>query len=396
MRAIEAQLQHKIASLDLRQVDWCQFLPNTNDGRISKGTFLKPYVSPRERGVVFISFEDQWVRLLHARNLEAFAQRYTLVVAPTWCPPHSVVNLLFPIAYPDVIHTLISNTKDIELFPRLSSRYVVVPLYASSWVDPACYQPLPRNQRDIDIVMIANFGKYKRHHVLFRALRSMPPQARATLIGQPQDGRDAETIRSEARAFGVEDRISVYTRVTNQFLANALSRAKVSLILSRREGSCVAVAESLFADTPVGMLDGAQVGSSAFINNATGRLLREGHLPSDLNAFLRDAAGYHPRQWALQHISCHRSTRVLNDVLRERALASGQQWTQDIATQYWRPDPQVKGSTASKVWIERERAYVREHHGIDIGTDPNVVTPAFDPLPQPASPLVATPIPVRA
>jgi len=45
-------------------------------------------------------------------------------------------------------------------------------------------------------------------------------------------------------------------------------------VLSRREGSCVVVAESMFADTPVALLDNAVIGSRAFINDQTGRFSR--------------------------------------------------------------------------------------------------------------------------
>ncbi len=60
-----------------------------------------------------------------------------------------------------------------------------------------------------------------------------------------------------------------------EVVARWLCRARASVILSRREGSCVVVAESLFADTPAALLENAEVGSRAFINASTGRLLRD-------------------------------------------------------------------------------------------------------------------------
>jgi len=57
---------------------------------ISKTAILKTR-SPGEQGVVFISFESQWRKLLALgpERLAAFAQDYQLVLAPTWSPPHS-------------------------------------------------------------------------------------------------------------------------------------------------------------------------------------------------------------------------------------------------------------------------------------------------------------------
>ena len=66
--------------------------------------------------------------------------------------------------------------------------------------------------------------------------------------------------------------------------------ARTSIILSKREGSCVATAECLFANTPMGLLRDAHVGSKAYINERTGVLFSERTLARDLSAFL-EASG---------------------------------------------------------------------------------------------------------
>ena len=184
---VERRIRRRAEAVDLSAVDWTEFVPGMADPRISKAAVLKPRVSAREPGAVFISFEDQWAKLFKHGDLAGFARDYALVVSPTWCPPHSVVNCLFPIAYPGPVYSLISNRRDLDIFPRLSPKYVMAPLYASSWVNPGYFAPRPRTERDIDIVMVANFGKYKRHHALFRALQ---PDARyAGRAGRPEPGR---------------------------------------------------------------------------------------------------------------------------------------------------------------------------------------------------------------
>jgi hypothetical protein len=361
---VERRIRRRAEAVDLGSVDWSEFVPGMDDPRISKAAVLKPRISPREPGAVFISFEDQWAKLLKQGDLAGFARDYALVVSPTWCPPHSVVNCLFPNAYPGPVYSLISNPRDLSIFPRLSSKYAMVPLYASSWVNPEYFAPRPRSVRDIDIVMVANFGKYKRHHALFRALGQMPG-TRAVLVGQSQGGRTADTIRSEAGWYGVADRVKVLSHVTNETLADCLCRAKVSVILSRREGSCVVVAESLFADTPVALLEGAEVGSAAFINERTGRFVPENDLAAGLTDFLDRAETYTPRHWAESNISCFRSTEVLNRLLQEQQRARGGEWTRDLAPICWRPDPQlVRPEDAS--WERAERERIKSLYGIEI------------------------------
>src|SRR5262249_49772696 len=107
----------------------------------------------------------------------------------------------------------------------------------------------------------------------------------------------------------------------------------------RREGSCVVVAESLFADTPVALLRGAEVGSRAFLNSATGRLLDDGNLGAQLTDFIATADRYTPRAWAEANISCHQSSAILNDAVKRHSIAAGGAWTRDLAPLCWRPDP---------------------------------------------------------
>src|SRR5205823_6045879 len=107
---------------------------------------------------VFISFENQWARLLNSPNVLDFANRYTVVIAPS-SSPHNFVNYVFPRAYPEPVFTLISNAHDLDVLPGVSSRLIVVPLYASHWVNPELYQPLPKAERQYDLIMVASWGK---------------------------------------------------------------------------------------------------------------------------------------------------------------------------------------------------------------------------------------------
>lgn len=362
---IEASILRCADALEGKQIDWSEFIPGIGDGWVEKGVVIKPWVSPREKGAVFISFENQWVKLLTCRDMGEFARRYDLIVSPTWCPPHGIVNVLFPRLWPDPVYSLISNQRDLCILPRLSQNYVMIPLYASSWVNPSFFQPRPRNERDIDIVMIANWAKYKRHHVLFRALRQMPPGLRVVLIGTRAGSRTADNAIREANLYGVANRVTIHGSMPHEFVADMLGRARISLILSRREGSCVAVAESMFADTPVGLLKDSEIGSGAFINPATGCFLEEGWLADGIMAFLQNSDSFSPRQWACSHIRCGLSTALLNQTLKEHALAAGRDWSRDIAPLHWHPDPELVDRQVD--WLQPERRRIEERFGISIG-----------------------------
>jgi hypothetical protein len=349
MLKAEAAIKRQLPAIDPQQIPWAEFLPNFGLDSIQKAIILKRYVSAREKGVVFVSFDNQMARLAKAGNLRKFASQYTLILSPQWSPPHSVASYLFPRLYPDPIICLISNSRDLELFPRISDKYRMVPLYASNWVDAREFNPISFAEKDIDIFMLANFAKYKRHHALFAALGGLPRNYRVVLAGQSERGRGQDTLRGEAAAFGVRDKIEILENISDKQLHDCFVRAKTSLILSRREGSCVAVVESMFANTPVGVYEDAEVGSRVFVNQHTGRLLHHDHLSEQLIDFVESSKQYEPRIWVIENgVDCVASSRILNEALKNQSLARGDEWTEDIATLRWRPNPQYYDSRDAK------------------------------------------------
>jgi glycosyltransferase involved in cell wall biosynthesis len=373
MLRAEAAISRQLPCIDPKRMPWAEFLSDFGQDRIHKTIILKRNVSPREKGVVFVSFENQMARLAKATDLQQFAEHYTLVLSPSWSPPHSVVSYVFPLLYPDPIFCLISNPRDPSLFPRIHDKYKMVPLYASNWFDRRKYTEVPAAEKSIDILMVANFGKFKRHHALFSALRDLPRHFRIVLVGQDERGRTRETVLIEAAAFGVRDRFEIRQDMPFEELQELMTQARTTLVLSRREGSCVVVVESMFANTPVGIYEDAEMGSRVFVNRNTGCLLRHDHLAAQLKDFVESAAQYEPRKWAIENnIDCVASSQVLNESLKQDAHSRGEEWTEDIATLRWRPDPQYYDHYDA----ERLRPCyeeIKSHCGIDIAA-PQPVT----------------------
>ncbi len=367
---LERGLQKRIAALagrlDPSRLDWTEFVADFHDPRITKAAVLKPNLGPREKGVLFVSFEGQWIRLLRPANFRELAERYTVVVAPSFSPPHVLITYAFPAIFPGPVFTLISNPRDLVVFPRMSPNLIAVPLYASSWVNPDLFHPLPKSERTYDLLMVANFAKFKRHHAFFAALRKMPKDLRILLLGQDQDGRTAETIRETARWYGVADRFTLLSHVPYPEVTKHFCAARAAIVLSKREGSCVAIAESLFANAPAAMLLEAGIGSRAFINEQTGRFLDGANLARDLTDFVQNADRYAPRAWAEANISCYRSTQILNELLKRTAMERGQDWTQDIAPLQWSPDPLLV-RPEDRLRLAAERADIQARFGLEIG-----------------------------
>jgi len=328
------ELRAELDRLDPAEIDWGRLgKPPADPCDVPKGVLLKPPQPGGEKGVLHVPFEDQWLRLFRPGQQDRVAELaadYDLILGPSWSPPPEPALLMAVKFWPGRLYTLLSNHADAVRMRAISEKLVPIPLLASSWADPAAFAPHLGQARDLDVVMLANFAPFKRHWLLFDALRTLPRSYRVLLLGVPLGGRNETDLRREAERFGVGDRFDVIVRPSRDDVARNLARARVSLILSKREGSCVAVAESLFADTPVGLVHGAHVGSTAYINDRTGRMLREGNLAEDVQAFVAEAHTYRPRTWALAHISYRHSTAVLNHLFREQARRDGRPWTRDL------------------------------------------------------------------
>lgn len=367
---IHGEVQQRLAQLDYSAVTWSKLVSKVaDDPKMPKAILLKPWISERERGVIFSGFETNTAKLfrhLSPDALDEFSSKYTLIVAPT-ASPYSLLGYLVPFVWKSPVYSMISHAEELEDIRKMSPNYRTVELYASNWVEPNKFEPLPFEQRDIDIIMVASFGKVKRHHVLFEALATMPRKVNVTIVGQDQDGRTAEDIVRLAKAYGVDDQIRIVSNATYPVVSATLARAKISVLFSVNEGSSVIVTESLFAGTPMGLLERAHIGSRVFINEQTGRLFKERNLGQQLLEFLDSAPRMTPREWAVQNgLDCYSSGQRLNAALKTGATLDGAEWTHDIVTPCWAPDVQL-ARQQDAAWIAPERQRILERYGLTIG-----------------------------
>lgn len=311
------------------------------------------------RGVLFVAFERNLLPLLQLPRRERLFAEYEIFCAPSWSPPDYAPLWAAALALaPRPLYVGISHPRDLAEIPELPTGLVPVPIQAGDWIDPDCYFPRPHAQRRIDILMLANWRAGKRHWLLFRALRQMPPGLRVVLLGQDGGGRTLADVRREARWFGVEKRLEFVDNLEPAAVSALQDDSRINLIFSWREGSCAAVTEALFADCPVGMFAGARIGTSAYINAATGRLLRDdASLPGQLAAFLERSASFTPRAWALEHIACDRSLARLAAAL-DPGAAGG------LAPLCWRPYPVYRQGWNSQA-LAGEYARLQREYGLE-------------------------------
>jgi glycosyltransferase involved in cell wall biosynthesis len=213
--------------------------------------------------------------------------------------------------------------------------------------------------------MLANFAPFKRHWKFFEAVSQMPEGITAEVIGSPIDSRTLDDVVREARMFGVADRVTFRVNPPRPEITSALARSRVFCAMSLVEGSYVAAVEAMMSDTPVAMFANARVGSRAYVNAETGRLLDPGAaIGPQLLEMLSNQAQFRPAQWARQNVSAAVKCRLFNEALRETAEG---RWTADIRNFYQRRQMKLYfGGDQEEQELRGEYENLRRLYGIDM------------------------------
>ncbi|MEA2626535.1 MAG: hypothetical protein QOD06_2580 [Candidatus Binatota bacterium] len=315
-----------------RQGDWVR---RPNETPVLQNAILaKRRVSDREKGILLLQFEPELLKLATSPALPAICAQYDVIFVATWQPFFSIPLLILLGRMTEPFWLMPSSQRDGALCESLGVAAVPLPFQASSWILPETF-PVGDAPRDIDLLMVANFSTYKRHWLLFEALRELPRELEVVIAGRPWGGRTRQALLREAEAYGVADRFSIVESPSNHRIADLMSRSRLFCALSNKEGSYIAVGEALMAGAPVGMFEDAVIGSKEYIGPETGVLFRRDEpLAPQIRRFLDSSHPLRPDVWARRHISCRTNVRRLNDILSEAARDRGRAWTEDVPEFY--------------------------------------------------------------
>jgi glycosyltransferase involved in cell wall biosynthesis len=298
---------------------------------LSYCTLLKPFVSRSEKGILLVSFENQLAKLLNSGRMDGILARYHVIFIPSWSGLYSrEMFRLVAAADQEPIFVMPVHSHERELISTLGSNCYSLPFNAASWVNSAFFAG-PAQARDVDCLMVANFASFKRHWLLFKALKGLPRDIKVTCVGVPLGSRTAESIRQEAAQYGVSDQVTIVEDPSQEELRRYFRRAKMFCAMSYREGSFIAVAESLMSGTPVLMFRNAHIGTKSLINEKTGALVKSVRELRQKILEYRNFEGHDQvRQTAIDNISAQANSRKLNDMLRDWSINNGKAWTVDI------------------------------------------------------------------
>ncbi len=298
---------------------------------------LKPYIGPEEKGVIHVMFSDVITALPDRIDLDTLNTYFRLVLEPSWAGICDRGILQYTRAICTNI-VMAPDASDYEFIERISTRLVPVTLGSCDWVDPCVAMPYLTSEKHFDIVMNAIWAPWKRHHVLFSAMRRMKRKPKVALIGVEWGGGNTDRIARLARYYGVEDSITVFERIPYETVMDVVCSSRCCILLSLKEGANRALAESMFCDVPVLLLEEYVGGGQKNVVPETGMIVPERSLAESLDQLVSGDLAFSPRKWALENISCVVSTSNLNRKLREVAVQDGEVWTRNIAVRANSPE----------------------------------------------------------
>ncbi len=293
---------------------------------------LKPPIAGGERGVLFVSFSDMFKLLNAYVDMNRLLQDYTLVFEPSY-PGFCHPDMLKYTYWRDEIFVQSAPIDDFNFLKRLNSNLIPLDIGPADWVDPRVSEPYLSAEKEFDIVMNAGWMWLKRHYALFQMLARSKRKYRTALIGFGELRKD---IEAQAANCGVSDQITIFEKIPYSRVMEITARSRVSMLLSLKEGGNRAVAESMFCNVPVIISSSHVGGVRKNVVPETGLLLKDQDLEAGVEQLMN--SNLQPRNWAIENISCFRSSEKLNNILREHALGKGRPWTLDIAARSNSPD----------------------------------------------------------
>lgn len=281
-----------------------------------------------ERGVLFVMFTEMLSVLFATMDVRRLISDFTIVSEPSWSGYCDEEFLRWTQLDEDVF-VLAAQRDDFAFLQRLGSNLIPIELGPCDWVDPRIAAPFLDAPKEFDIVMNAHWGSSKRHHVLFRMLHKAKRRYKVLLIGSNWGGKTAADVAALADYYGVKDQLTFVEHIPYEKVMALTCSARVSVLLSLKEGSNRAISESIFCNVPVVVLANHVGGIVKNVRPETGLLTEESGLEMAIEELI--VVERNPREWGLAHISFSRSSAKLNEVLRAHAQRAGRPWTRDVA-----------------------------------------------------------------
>lgn len=282
-------------------------------------TVMAPHQG-KHKGVIVIAYSYYFLIFLKTFDFRKIEKDYHIVLEPSWNGLCDQAILSFSYLQ-NPVFVMAYEERDFNFLQDINTNIVPLKLSANWWIDPEVFNHGgPSENRDIDIIMIAAWAKFKRHEMFFKTLKILKNRNKnynVTLVGYPND-LTQDDIKKMARRYDVLDMLTFYEWIPATDVAKLVGRAKVNIIWSRFEGLNRAIIEGMFCDTPCIIRDGFNFGMKyPYINDKTGRYADESNLHQTIQFIIENGQTFRPRDYILKHHNCYIATQHLAKAIKK-------------------------------------------------------------------------------
>lgn len=260
------------------------------------------------KGILLIKFTDTFAYFCTETNNNELLKYFNIILEPSWAG----------YALPEILYwsrlnggkVLIesSEIKDFELIAGLNSILRPVSFGSSDWVDFRVFKPLGLD-KIYDSIYVANFNFIKRHHVYFKALKTLKGTGYRAALVCGRWGDNKNEIEALINHYGIKDMLDIHIGLSQAELNTLLNQSKVNLLMSLKEGSNRSIFEGLFAGVP-GIILNNNIGvNKTYINQFTGMQIDEKDLSDALLHFKEKWTDYDCNAWVTKNISPIETTK---------------------------------------------------------------------------------------
>lgn len=276
--------------------------------------------SNQSKGVIVLKYSYYFILFLKFFDVDEIIKRYHIVLEPSWNGLCDESILAFARLSAPVFVMAYENI-DYQFIDNLGSNLVPLRLSSNWWISPEQFLAgNNKSERDIDIIMVASWARFKRHDRFFEALRQLRDDGyklKTTLVGYPND-LTLSDIKQLADDAGILDSLTFYEWISPDEVSSLLGRSKVNIVWSRFEGLNRAIIEGMFCNTPCILRDGFNFGMEyPYVNSATGCFSSEKDLSKTILRMIEKCEQYSPREYVIKHHNCYEATKVLASTISE-------------------------------------------------------------------------------
>lgn len=298
-------------------------------------TVLKENTS-KEKGVLIIKYSYYFPLFIKMFDIQKISQSYHIILEPSWAG-FCDLNILSYSQFDFPVFVQCYEKRDKEFLLNLNANFVPIDVGPSWFIDHTNFNTSAvSNVRDIDIIMVAAWAKYKRHKAFLEAIKPLitnRSNLSILLIGYPGDLKKSD-IQSLVDNNGMTKNVKVLEWLKPQEVANYQKRAKVNILWSKFEGNNRAIIEGMFSNTPAIMREGHNYGEHYdFINSKTGHFASESNLSSTIEKVIEsDANEYSPRAYVLENRNCIKATEIMGNTIKKwEKEVNNTNWTNNLA-----------------------------------------------------------------